>query len=142
LYAFGLVIGDPVAILIARAKMILRRGITLLSSFYVPTYSVNFISFYTKTLVETACEQPLCFTDTELGGLGPFREAFVKTLAYVRPTALAFGDGTFTLTGIDDAGLAQSLDIILTNPTLWAKPGVVGNPLLALETFHKTALPI
>jgi len=122
--------------------MILRQGIALLSRLYVPTDSVNLISFYAKTFLETACEQPLGFANIKLSGPLPFRQAFVKIFAYVRPGTVAFGDGTFTLNCIVDATLAQSLEIIvLSGSTLRAKPGVVGNVLPALETFHKTALP-
>ena len=122
--------------------MILRQGIALLRGFYVPTDSVNLISFYAKTLLETACEQPLRLANTKLSGPLPFRQAFVKIFAYVRPATVAFGDGTFTLNCIVDAALAQRLEIvILSGSTLGTEPGVVGNLLLALETFHKTALP-
>jgi hypothetical protein len=122
--------------------MILGQGIVLLSGFYVPTNSLYLISFNAKTLFETAREQPLAFANTKLSGPLPFRQAFVKIFAYVRPATPAFGDGTFTLSSIVDAALAQSLEvIILSGSTLRAKPRVFGNLLPALGTFHKTALP-
>jgi hypothetical protein len=121
--------------------MILRHGIILLSGFYVPTHSVNFISFYAKTLIETACEQPLSFPEAKLSGLLPFRQAFLKIFPYVWPAALVFSNGTSTLIGIDDAALAQSIKVILTASTLRTKPGALGNLLLALATLHKTPCP-
>jgi hypothetical protein len=120
---FGLVFRDTITIQIAGADVILRQGITLLSGLYVPTDSVDLISFNAKTLLETSCEQPLGFANTKFSGPLPFRQASVKILAYVRPATLTPSDGTFTLNGIADAALAQNLEIfILSGPTLRAEP--------------------
>jgi hypothetical protein len=136
---FGLVLGHSIAVLVARADMILCRRITLLGGPQVPADSMNVAYLDAKTFIVAPSEQPLCLAHTKLGRLSPFRQPIENILADEWPAPLTPPNGFFAFIRICNAAFSKSLDIGQTQAALRTEPGTVGNRRIALIAFHKAS---